>query len=54
VQLIKRENSLLNKQIKANDDFIMRDDKALELEKTRMVNCCFKASRKNAFVRVLK
>ena len=53
VQLEKKENSLLDKQIKANDDFIMRNNKALELEKTRLVHRCFKTSLKDTFVRVL-
>jgi hypothetical protein len=52
-QLEKRENSLLRKQIKANKNLIMGDNKALELEKTRSVHRCYKASLKDAFVRVL-
>jgi hypothetical protein len=53
-EAIKRENSLLDNWIKANDDFIMGDKKALELEKTRLVHRCFKGYLKDALIRVLK
>jgi len=43
----------LDNRQKANEDLVMRNNKALKLENTLLVQCCFKALFKNAFARVL-
>jgi hypothetical protein len=45
----KKENSLLDKQIKASNDLIIGDNEALKLEKARVTHCCFKAILKRRF-----
>jgi hypothetical protein len=50
---LEKENSLLDKQIKANNDLIIGDNKALKLQKTQAAHRCFKAFLKDAFARVL-